>query len=377
MENNVDAFISIFTQLKATENIFNTKYGLTFILDYIKEIFKPNETRLNDLKQQIISYKIFLNLIDQTSSDTFSAKKWTDINIKDKLDNFKNEIVSKFEKHHKTSIQHIQKELIDHIYQYFQTTLLKANSLNDLEYFRFVVKNIKSNLIDSFNLSSLLNKLSEYNVISDLTKNKLDDILLDQMKFINLLQKSTHQQKMFDSLNRFVSTELDNLLKELQRISEHEVVFNNGIFTFKGHFSNISLIIDLINKNDAIKDLNTINIYNTNALVFDADVQIDVDKYKTHAPDLFVFSPKVIFNKKEVSVDLTCQRTPGYPDKQEKAKDGHGFGADGLDGKPGLPGYNGGNLVIIADEILNSTNLKFISVRYHFRKNRDRLLTMR
>jgi hypothetical protein len=67
----------------------------------------------------------------------------------------------------------------------------------------------------------------------------------------------------------------------------------------------------------------------------------------------------VIFNKKEIVVDLTCQRTPGYPDNQEKAKDGDGFGADGM--KPGLPGYNGGNLVIIADEILNSTNLKFIS----------------
>jgi energy-coupling factor transporter ATP-binding protein EcfA2 len=365
MENNIGAFISIFNQLNATENIFNTKNELTFILDYIKENLEPNETRLNDLKQQIISFKLFFDLIDKTSgSDKFLAKKWTDINIKDKLNNFNNELVSKFEKSHKTFIQLIQKELKDQIYQYFQTNLLKANSLNDLEHFKFVAKNIKSNLIDAMNSVLIITKkLSEYNVISNLTKNKLDDIFLDQMKFINLLQKSTHQKKFhsLDSLNRFVSTELDNLLKELERFSEHDAIINNGIFTFKGHFSNISLIIDLINKNNEIKDLKTINIYNTNALVFDAHVRINADKYKTHAPDLIVFSPKVIFNKKEIVVDLTCQRTPYYPDNQEKAKDGNGYGADGMDGKPGLPGYNGGNLVIIADEILNSTNLKFIS----------------
>jgi hypothetical protein len=195
MENNIDAFISIFKKLNATENIFNTKNELTFILDYIKENLEPNETRLSNLKQQIISYKLFSNLIDKTSgSGTFLAKKWTDIDIKDKLDNFKIELVSKFEKNLKTFMQLIQKGLKDHIYQFFQTTLFKANSLNDLKHFKFVAKNIKSNLIDATNSVLIItDKLSEYNVISNLTKNKLDDIFLDQMKFINLLQKSTHQ----------------------------------------------------------------------------------------------------------------------------------------------------------------------------------------
>jgi energy-coupling factor transporter ATP-binding protein EcfA2 len=369
MENSIDSYISIFNQLNATENIFNAKKEITFVLDYVKENLEPNKTFINELKQQIISYNFFLNLVENTSRNgTFFTKKWTDINIQDKLDYFNNELVNQFEKSHKSFIHLIHNEFKDKIFEFYQAAVLRSVSSFGLCNFKLLVEYFKSNFIDwnSSNLSFITSKLANYRMISYLTKNKLDDIYFDQMKFINLLQKSprTSLNKKFnslDSLNSFVVRELDNILKEIQRLDEYLATFDNGIFTFKGHFSDISLIIDLIKKNDKIKDLKTIKIYNTHALVFDVDVQIDVDKYRTHAPDLIVFSPRVTFEKEEVMVDLTCQRTPGYPDNQEKAKDGYGDGADGMDGKPGLPGYNGGNFVIVADEIYDSKNLIFIS----------------
>ena len=95
----------------------------------------------------------------------------------------------------------------------------------------------------------------------------------------------------------------------------------------------------------------------TFTLEFDTDYKLDKNKYKTNAPDLVIISPKVIAEK-PIIIDLSCENIPGYPDNSKKAKNGYRSGENGYDGKPGLPGYNAGNLIILADSILNISNLQ-------------------
>ena len=67
---------------------------------------------------------------------------------------------------------------------------------------------------------------------------------------------------------------------------------------------------------------------------------------------MIIIAPNVIFNN-SVTVDLSCASVPEtVPEKANISENG----------KPGKPGYNGGNLIIITDNVVGSqSKLNFIS----------------
>lgn len=256
----------------------------------------------------------------------------------------------------------MKKELEESIFESYQRKLTDLNNLNELENLKLVFHNLISSLINLNQLELIIYKLNEYNFVNNSLSNKLIEVYLNQMKFINKLSSSDKVKFSFDSLKDFILNQLKNLLTELKKLSENNYSYDdiNGNLIFKGHFSSINFIIQFIEYYNENEDIKNITIFNTHLVVFEQDVKLYKIFYKTHAPDIIIFSPKVIISKK-VTVDLTCERKPGFPDNQETASEVYGDGANGKDGKPGLPGFNGGSLVIIADVIHNSTNLEFIS----------------
>jgi hypothetical protein len=180
-------------------------------------------------------------------------------------------------------------------------------------------------------------------------------------RFINKLKedKNTLFSKNQDPKKWLYTSELSLVLNDLETyrknysFSTHEEV---GAITFKSNFGKISEILKIIN-NDIHIDIKVVRIFSTFTLEFDTDYKLDKNKYKTNAPDLVIISPKVIAEK-PITIDLSCENIPGYPDNLKKAKNGYSSGENGYDGKPGLPGYNAGNLIILADSITNLSNLQ-------------------
>ena len=113
----------------------------------------------------------------------------------------------------------------------------------------------------------------------------------------------------------------------------------------------MSSVMQMIN-NRSIKNLKFIKIFTTHSFIFDEDFKIDKSMYTSDSPDLSIISP-IMKVEKNATIDLSCDRVPGYPDETSKAKNGYlyAFGSNGLNGKPGLPGYNGGNLFLLTNEV--------------------------
>jgi hypothetical protein len=158
------------------------------------------------------------------------------------------------------------------------------------------------------------------------------------------------------SLNLKLKAPINELL-DLQSFEEYS--FGNNVFTYKANFAKMSSILSRINNAANIIDLKSVRIFVANSLVIDY-FEIDTQRYFTHSPDVIIVSPLVKFNPK-ATIDLSSYTILGYPNKQAKAFNGNGFSANGEDGLAGLPGYNGGQLVVFADEILDSNNLEFKS----------------
>ena len=116
-----------------------------------------------------------------------------------------------------------------------------------------------------------------------------------------------------------------------------------------------------INVDANVIGLQSVRIYAEHTVIFDVDYSISPLRYSgSNAPDLIVVAPRVIVDKALV-VDLSCEYVPPYPGYMRKALDATNAGADGSHGAHGLPGHNGGNLIIIAQQFIQFSFLKFVS----------------
>jgi hypothetical protein len=170
------------------------------------------------------------------------------------------------------------------------------------------------------------------------------------------LNINLRQQNFIDNVKKMLISQNDRTTRRHKKYDSNKN--NKGhTLTIKVDYGKISEILKTINNNNEIKNVKIVRIFSTFTLEFDTDYKLDKNKYKTNAPDLVIISPKVIAEK-PITIDLSCENIPGYPDNLKKAKNGYSSGENGYDGKPGLPGYNAGNLIILADSITNLSNLQ-------------------
>ena len=149
-------------------------------------------------------------------------------------------------------------------------------------------------------------------------------------------------------------------MQNLDNLNDSEYDKLNECFIFKGYMANVSYIIGKIYNSSLIYNLKMIKIYMVDSLSFDTDFKIDKILYTSHAPDLVIVSPSVVFFK-PTTIDLSCERIPGYPDHIESARNGSLPGENGECGKNGFQGFNGGSLFIFANKISNYELLSFRS----------------
>jgi hypothetical protein len=212
----------------------------------------------------------------------------------------------------------------------------------------------KSNLVDYLN-----NFLNE-NFLNDMEKNaKVRNLILNEMKhlekFIYNLKDKTYfpvekvwfGKKLNKKLN-YLKTELN--IYRFERRQDPQVDAE-GNLNYRGYFLNLSNLKEMLN-NQNIRDVKRISVYSTHSFTFDVNFEIENLIYKTNAPDLIIIAPSVIFNN-SVTVDLSCAHIPETVIEKAIISE---------NGRPGNPGYNGGNLIIITDNIIGSqSKLNFIS----------------
>ncbi len=128
---------------------------------------------------------------------------------------------------------------------------------------------------------------------------------------------------------------------------------DENVLCFSGYFLKMSSIMSKINENKGNKSLKSVNIYSTHSFTFDSNYSINSDKYYDHSPDLVIVTPKVKVDH-PITVDLSCKTFRVYPYNKAKANKSQ-------NGLPGLNGFNGGNLIILTDNITDSNNLNFVS----------------
>ncbi len=158
-----------------------------------------------------------------------------------------------------------------------------------------------------------------------------------------------------------LSVKVSDLVGELNLFStvNDEHSFENGVFIYKTFFCRLSTILSLIENAANVINLKSVQVFATNAILVDVDFKIDPERYgSAKSPDLILVAPKVKFNPR-INIDLSCYTQVGYPKNKSKAQNGHGFGSRGQDGLPGLPGYNGGQLYVFADEMVDVKDFSF------------------
>ena len=233
--------------------------------------------------------------------------------------------------------------------EYFTKSLLKANSIEDLN----SIMNYLQNFLD---ISKVENFEFTYHqiyrecpvdkvrfaqmeeIVDSYKKATVEKLTLDSTTEINLIENSLNSKifTIFDKINRY-------------RIV-NEPIWNDGGLTITGFFVKISEVMDTIVNSSYVSDLKTVRIYSMNSVIFDQDFKIPSNKYKSKHPDLFIFAPRIIVEKR-FKVDLSSEHVPGYPNDIEKAKNGVGNGANGHSGENGLPGFNGGNFLLVANSV--------------------------
>ncbi|CAF0927314.1 unnamed protein product [Brachionus calyciflorus] len=143
--------------------------------------------------------------------------------------------------------------------------------------------------------------------------------------------------------------QLYSMIKDIKLLLDFKKTsFVNEIFTYSAYSIMLSEVVSLIPNN-----VEQIEIYSSFFVNIDTSFVIPTEKYSTNAPNLIIISPKIIIEK-EMIINLSCNREPSYPDNKEKA-DYEENGKDGLDG------YNGGNLIILTNEISDIDKIVFQS----------------
>ncbi|CAF0853062.1 unnamed protein product [Brachionus calyciflorus] len=309
------------------------------------------------------------NALGKQDLYTFN-RKWIDIDLNKQLSELFDKIIINNENHMKNLTEIIENSITNRVSDYFTKKVDAAQNIrdiNELENFLLIYHN---NFTELASLESLIEneqtiKMLDSNQIKDLKdklkRHQIINLFLPNDKKIDISFK--RKWLSFEFTSKYLA--LRNELK--QYYEENQSVLKDGVFQFRGHFANMSSVISEFERKfkDSPKkqDMKRIQIFLTHSFEFDINFSLSEDKYETNHPDLIIIAPYVVFPK-TVVIDLTCKKTPPYPNNKPRANSGgHGRGSrgNGEHGLPGLPGYNAGNLKIYADKIENKQNWWFLS----------------
>jgi hypothetical protein len=219
-----------------------------------------------------------------------------------------------------------------------------------------LVMNGKMNWGD-FEIYCLRFKEDAFNVMNDRSENIEE---YEQYRIVKNFLDKTHSSSSYDGfkIEDNVQEKLNIIIKNLQKecmalIEKTNIDYyfdeKTSSLIFKGIVLRATQILQTANRNNAIKNLKSVRIYATHRFILDQDFKIPLSKYETHSPDLIIISPVIEFQN-NFSIDLSCDRVPGYPNNRKKAESGF----PGSNGLPGLPGYNGGNLYIRSNRLVGN-----------------------
>ena len=348
------------------------------------DIFSKSELQLLLFNKSLISFLASLLPIEHSINFPFK-KKWINDILRDKLKDRNNELIKYIEKEILKFENDVEIKLIKFSSIYFIKSIDKVRSFDEIKVVENFLKNLIINIKESSCFNVFVNNFSDeiIELIEDeLIKNEKIR-LIEKKKFFDLfIDKMTEEKnRMFNFKIRCaggnLKLKINFLMNEIQQYykQQDEIEFDHkqASFIYKGYFGNMSSILPKINNDRNVSNLKSVKIYTTHSFLFDSDYKIVKERYNnTHSPDLIIISP-VVKIEKIITVDLSCENLPGLPDNVEKAD-------PGTDGKPGLPGCNAGILTLLADQILEKSNMKFISVggkggtgqdgiRFYFKSN--------
>jgi hypothetical protein len=310
----------------------------------------------NPYKDEIISkvksIKFLIGLLPEASNREFNfQRRWLrDVpRLNSTVSGLIDEQTSYLKRNYDAFRTDFQSTLSQSLSGYYRRAIEAANNTANVESIQSAVNGlwiIQKESVDLLVVQMNGTFLDHVKVNSILSEKSVYDPFVIQMKWEGLL-------KGLDLLEKVKDLELE-IQKYLVRF---EIFVDNAKLISKEYFSSMSSIMDKINKDEAIRNFESIQIFATNSFTFDVDFVIDINKYFTNAPRLIVVAPKV-FVTKQIKVDLSCRR---IPEKAGKAQNGDRWSLDGKDGKSGLPGYNGGSFLVYADYLEGGSYLNVIS----------------
>jgi hypothetical protein len=308
--------------------------------------------------KKVLDY--FINLMPSEFRKSFSNEKnWIGLNLVSKINELvTNKLFKYILEENKKFQTNFVSLLQKNVENYTKISTSQAYDNEQIKQIQKFLENLDAQLKNEITEVFLMNLNSDVLGISE------KSLQISQLKSLSLfnellptgMKPHISSRESLASLNLKLKS-LINELRDLQSFEEYS--FGNNVFTYKANFAKMSSILSRINNAANIIDLKSVRIFVANSLVIDY-FKIDTQRYFTHSPDVIIVSPLVKFNPK-ASIDLSSYTILGYPNNQAKAFNGNGFSANGEDGLAGLPGYNGGQLVVFADEILDSNNLEFKS----------------
>ena len=356
---NVHNAAVIYTKIKDFCNYSDESHEFEYFLKSLdQEIFRDKEVDELIFKKNVISF--FIDLLPIENRNTLSlVRKWMSHDMIIKLINLMNQLIDYFEQEKNKFEQHVETVFIKLISEYYRKSIDKAVYIEDvLDIREFLIEiqvKSKENLLDG-----LINNIND-DLVSQHQKNKLSREKNSLDFFFQHLPPE--KKEKFSStiwLGKNLDLKIKMLMNELERYYNErkgiEFYFEKSNFIFKGYFGKMSSILQKINDDESISNLKSVRIYTTHSLIFDVNYKILKERYSTHSPDLIIISP-IVKIVKNLTIDLSCDHMPGYPDNLNKADSGK----PGTDGKPGLPGYNSGNCFILANHIFNRKSLKIIA----------------
>ncbi len=334
----------------------------TFISKVSPIFLSSNEKRqLIDKKQLVYD---FVDLLPHDIKSNYpNEKKWMSASLALSLShNLQSNLFEHVLNEHEKFRAEASLVLETSVNKYIQNQVRQAYDADHVLLASKTLANFEAHLKTTQHLSESFITSLNPDIVDTVTKDSLNAKFSSINQFIQLLPNELRRSVSFGKHVAEFSVKISNLLNEInQFVSYQHTSFNSErIFVYQGHFAKLSAILSLINNAAYVANLKSVHIHLTNSLLIDADFRISPDRYSTHSPDLVIVSSKVKFIQAN-TIDLSCYVYVGYPNGQVKASNGHGHGASGHDGLPGLPGYNGGQFVILAEEIVDSSNLMFKS----------------
>ena len=312
----------------------------------------------------------FIDVLPEERRKLYTFRRqWFSTSFSKRLDSFKDNLVHFLQDQVAAFEKYIEDTLTRSFTSYFLSKIRDIVYIEDVKEVERIIVDFQENGKQSKSLEGFIS-LIRYDILGEIEREKLFHMKNVLNTFIDILPKETRfnfpNVRTWSNFNLYLL--LTNYINEIkQYYVEIEPEWNSKdlSLTYKACFGRMSVILSKINMAlhvNSVKNLNSVIIFATHSLVFDADYAIGEERYLSDAPNLIIISPKVIVEK-NVTVNLSCSQIPPYPaNNTRKARDGYGPGGRGSDGKPGLPGYNGGNFVVLADFISNSNNLSFISI---------------